>query len=162
MIFAERDVDAPGHEVGLALVEHEFDRDFGMTRPERRDQRRDDLPAEAERCADADEPTRRSLAQIAHLFERLQYPLDAGPTVVEEELAFTRQRSRARRPLEEPRAELPFELLHAPADGRAPDAEPLARARKAAFRRDGYEGDHAGVACREARSQRVVIFVRNL
>ena len=69
--FAERDVDAAGHEVGFALVEHELDGDFAVARAERGDQRRDDLAPEAERRADADEPARRAFAKIAHFLERL-------------------------------------------------------------------------------------------
>ena len=91
----------------------------GMTLAERRDQRRDDLAAEARRRRDAQVSARRPVAQLAHIFERLHDAFHARLAILVEELAFARQRRRARRALEEPRAELTLELLDAPTHGGA-------------------------------------------
>ena len=108
------------------------------------------------------EAGRRAIAQIAHFLKRQQDLVDPGATVLIEQLALACDRSGTRRAAEQACSDLALELLHAPAHGRAPDAEPLARAREAALRRDRNEGDHAGVARRKTRRQRIVVVRRSV
>ena len=60
--------------------------------------RRNDLAAESGRRADTQLPARRTVAQLAHLVERLYDALHAGPAVLVEKLALARQRCAARSP----------------------------------------------------------------
>src|SRR5690606_8636265 len=119
------------------------------------DQRCDHLASEAVRCADPQLSARRTLAQVAHLVERAQDPLDAGAAVLVEQFALACDRCGARRAPEQAGAELVLEFPYAAADRGTTDTKPIRGAREAALVGHGDEGDDAGVAGRKTGRQQV-------